>query len=186
MEREPAAPQQADQAAVAARGSIGLAGVEVPTAAARLLALQRGAGNHALTRWLLRDPDAPAPAASGSGTPAAPQAPPLPRVDYVFLMGDESSDVFFKNAHTYFKGAYPKATIFPGVRSLSGIMKTIGAQPNPIGTLVIVSHAHESGSLQFKIDENDPDNRLDYKELKDANAGGTLPQVDANKVDAST
>ncbi len=174
-EHEPAQPTLAPERVL---------GLGAPTAHARVLALQRTAGNQAVTRWLAREGTATAPAGSGAAPAAAP--PALPRVDFVFLMGDETSDVFYKNAHTFFKGAFPKATIVIDVRSLSGIMKTIGAQANPIGKLVIVSHAHESGSLQFKIDENDPDNRLDFSELKKANADSTLPTVDAKKVDAST
>ena len=174
-EHEPAQPTLAPERVL---------GLGAPTAHARVLALQRTAGNQAVTRWLAREGTATAPAGSGAAPAAAP--PALPRVDFVFLMGDETSDVFYKNAHTFFKGAFPKATIVLDVRSLSGIMKTIGAQANPIGKLVIVSHAHESGSLQFKIDENDPDNRLDFSELKKANADSTLPTVDAKKVDAST
>ncbi|MGH2941890.1 MAG: hypothetical protein ACRDLN_03810, partial [Solirubrobacteraceae bacterium] len=136
--------------------------------------------NAAVARMLAREPDGGAPAAPAGGSPAP--APPLPRVDFVFLMGDESSDVFFANARTFFQG---QGTIVVA-DSLSAIMAEIGRSKNPIGKLTIVSHAHESGSLQFKIDANDPNNRLDFDELKKANADGTLPSADAKKVDKDT
>jgi hypothetical protein len=103
-------------------------------------------------------------------------------VDLVFLMGDESSDVFFANARTFFQA---QGTIVVA-ESLAAIMAEIGKSKNPIGKLIIVSHAHESGSLQFKIDANDPNNLLDFDELKKANADGTVASVDATKVDKDT
>lgn len=148
-----------------------------------MLGLQRGVGNAAVARMLAREPDGGAPPApAGGGAGSAPAAPPLPRVDFVFLMGDASSDVFFANARTFFQG---QGTIVVA-DSLAAIMAEIGTSKNPIGKLIIVSHAHESGSLQFKIDANDPNNLLDFDELKKANADGTAPSVDATKVDKDT
>jgi hypothetical protein len=151
--------------------------------AAYMLGLQRGVGNAAVARLLAREADGgapPAPAGGASGS--APPAPALPRVDLVFLMGDATSDVFFANARTYFQG---QGTIVVA-DSLAAIMAEIGKSKNPIGKLIIVSHAHESGSLQFKIDANDPNNLLDFDELKKANADGTVAPVDATKVDKDT
>ena len=178
-----AAPRAPDRAAIAEPAAVADAPVGAPVGRsprASVMALQRQIGNAAVARILARDPQADGSQAP-PGTPATTPKPP-PRVDYVFLMGDPTADIFFANAQKYFQG---QGTIVQ-TDSLTGIMAEIGRSKNPIGKLIIVSHAHESGSLQFKIDANDPDNRLDYDELKKANADGTLPTVDATKVDKDT
>jgi len=162
-----------------------VAAPDTPIAAVQ--ALQRGAGNQAVSRWLAgratlaREGTAPAAPPSGVPKPAAPVA----REDHVFLMGDAAADAFYAEARGYYAQTYPKAAIHD-VRTLSEILAQVKQAKAPIGHLLIVSHAHEDGTLMFKLDANDKDNRLDYGELKKANDDGTMPTVDQKIVDDQT
>ena len=88
----------------------------LPALPARVLALQRSAGNAAVSRWLTgssrrtvaRDGTATAapPAPASSGAPAAG-----PRVSYVFLMGDFKNDNFYLAAKEYFVHQVPSAIL---------------------------------------------------------------------------
>ena len=94
-------------------------------------------------------------------------------VDYVFIMGTDkpkTGNPFYREAKKYFRAEYAQATMVESVRDLSGINSYINAQGKPVGTLIIVSHAHEDGTLQFSLDANDKSpGQLDYAELKKAN-----------------
>ena len=174
---------------------------EVRPHAARVLALQRGAGNAAVSRWLTssarqvvaRDEPATAtPAApGGSGTPATA----VPRVSYVFLMGDFKNDNFYKAAREYFVHKVPTATLVPDKRTLADVIAHVNAEGKPVDTLYIVSHANEAGNLGFSMDAadaakdastGDKKPRTEFKEVKEANAAGTLPKADVKLIDAQT
>ena len=156
-----------------------------------VLGLQRAAGNQAVARWLQSRPVVAREGATAApATPAAPPgggaAPAVPaREDHVFLMGDPAADEFYREARGYYGQKYPKATIRE-VGSLADMLAAVTAAKAPIGHLVIVSHANEDGTLSFKLDANDPNNKLDYGELKKANEGGNQPQVDVKIVDEQT
>ena len=181
-EPEPArAPATADRALPAGGPAAATAG--------GVLGLQRAAGNQAVARWLktgplvARDGATATPSAPASGS-AAPAAVPA-REDHVFLMGDPSADEFYREARGYYQQKYPKATIRQ-VDSLATILTAVKGAKAPIGHLVIVSHAHEDGTLEFKLDANDPNNKLEYGDIKEANKAGSLPQVDVKIVDEQT
>jgi hypothetical protein len=143
-------------------------------------ALQRTAGNQAVARWV-----AAGAVLARDGTPSpTATAAPAAREDHVFLMGDPAADEFYREARGYYRQRYAKATIHE-VGSLAEVLAAVKGAKAPIGHLVIVSHAHEDGTLMFKLDANDPDNRLEYGELKEANAA-TKPDVDAKIVDEKT
>ena len=149
---------------------------------ATVQALQRSAGNQAVARWMLaREGTATAPP---PGTPPTP-AKAVPREDHVFLMGDAKSDAFYVEARGYYAQKFPKAAIHE-VLALSEVLAQVKQSKAPIGHLIIVSHAHEDGTLMFKLDPNDADNRLDYNELKGANEKGNMPAVDQKIVDEQT
>ena len=170
-----------------------------PVAAASVLALQRGAGNAAVSRWLsapaprtvARDEPATAapPAPGGGGAPAAP------RVSYVFLMGDFKNDSFYLAAKEYFAHQVPTATLVPDKRTLADVIAHVNAQGKPVDTLYIVSHANEAGNLGFSLDAADAAKdastgdhkpRTEFKEVKEATAAGTLPKADVKLIDAQT
>ncbi len=161
-----------------------------------VLGLQRSAGNAAVTRYLQRD--------GGPGTPGAPttaQAPPPvpatspPRKNYVFLMGDTKRDPFYNAANVYFMQNEKGAEIIRDKRTLADIIAHVNAGGAPALKIIIVSHANEEGNLGFSLDaadlkkdtaRGDHKPRTEFKELRDANAAGSLPTADVAKIDAST
>jgi hypothetical protein len=195
-EQEGAAPMAASQALHASPHS---------GTAQHVLALQRGAGNAAVSRWLTASPqtmiardDGPAtatpPAGTGTGT-GTPAAPPVPRVSYVFLMGDFKNDNFYLAAKEYFAHKVPGAVPVYDKRTLADVIAHVNAQGKPVDTLFIVSHANESGNLGFSLDKDDlakdkstgdKKPRTEFKEVKEANDKGSLPTADVKLIDAQT
>jgi hypothetical protein len=173
-----------------------------PALAQRVLALQRGAGNAAVSRWLTassqravaRDGPATAtpPAPGGTGTPAAA---PVPRVSYVFLMGDFKNDNFYLAAKEYFVHQVPSAILVTDKRTLADVIAHVNAQGKPVDTLFVVSHANESGNLGFSLDaadaakdkgSGDRKPRTEFNEVKQANDQGSLPKADVALIDEQT
>jgi hypothetical protein len=167
--------------------------------AQRVLALQRHAGNAAVSRWLTAAPgrtiarDEPATAAP----PAPGGSPPavVPRVSYVFLMGDFKNDSFYLAAKEYFVHEVPKAILVTDKRTLADVISHVNAQGKPVDTLYIVSHANESGNLGFSLDAADAAKdkstgdrkpRTEFNEVKQANVQGTLPKADTKLIDDQT
>jgi hypothetical protein len=177
-----------------------VAGAAGPALAQRVLALQRGAGNAAVSRWLTGAPhrsvarDGPTtvtpPAPGGTAAPA-----PVPRVSYVFLMGDFKNDNFYLAAKEYFVHQVPNAILVPDKRTLADVIGHVNAQGKPVDTLFIVSHANESGNLGFSLDAADAAKdkstgdhkpRTEFNEVKQANDKGTLTKADVKLIDEQT
>jgi len=141
---------------------------------------------------------------------AAPDkaAPEKPRLDYVFIMGEDSPrakkvNPFYSEAEKYFKVHYPKAELINNERTLDGVLSYIDRNIQaPIGNLYIVSHGNQDGTLQFGFDDSDMvrdpknpkslhgDSHLSPMEVRDAlhpPGGGksTLRDVSA-KIDGKT
>ena len=173
--------------------------------AAALNRLQRAAGNAAVSAWLLRDPETKAPpTAQPAPDPAAPgavQPPPLmpatspPRKNYVFLMGDIKNDAFYQAANVFFKQHFPGAQFFADKRTLAEVIDTVNAGGVPALQIFIVSHANEAGNLGFSLDAadlakdkgaGDHKPRTEFKEVKEANAAGSLPKADVKIIDDFT
>ena len=167
---------------------------------AAVLALQRSAGNRA-TAALLRQPAQTAqevtpatPTTSGSSTAVTPVvAPPVPRQDYVFLMGEDAprtGNPFYTAAEAYYRTHLPNATFVTTVRTLADLLSWISTNVSqPIGSLYIISHANEDGTLSFGLDSGDTNHRLDVGELRSAlhPASGTTSLTRlTNQVDAQT
>ena len=159
---------------------------------------QQTAGNAAVTRYLQRDEGAGAKA-PGSGSSAPPPKPvPAtvpPRKNYVFLMGDTKRDPFYNAANIYFTQNEKGAEIIRDKRTLADVIAHVNAGKDPALKIIIVSHANEEGNLGFSLDAadlkkdtagGDHKPRTEFKELRDANAAGTLPTADVAKIDAST
>jgi hypothetical protein len=114
------------------------------------------------------------------------EVPPHGSVDYVFLMGQDTSG-FYTEAEGYFTQALPNATMIKDVRTLAGITERVHAGGKPVANLYIVSHAHESGVLQFSLDDLDKTpGQLQYDELTDANQNGRLADVNPKLIGAWT
>ncbi|MDM0071122.1 DUF4157 domain-containing protein [Variovorax sp. J31P207] len=105
-------------------------------------------------------------------------------IDYVFIMGKDarkSDNKFYTEAKKFFKAEYAGATMVEDVRDLDGINQRINSGGKPVANLIIVSHAHPDGTLQFSLDAKDATpGKVEYAELKKANAAGGLtpPQPD--------
>jgi hypothetical protein len=105
-------------------------------------------------------------------------------IDYVFIMGQDarkSTNKFYTEAKKFFKAEYPAATMVEDVRDLDGINQRINDRGKPVANLIIVSHAHPDGTLQFSLGPNDTTpGRVEYGELKKANEAGSItkPQAD--------
>jgi hypothetical protein len=169
---------------------------EAPADERRVLELQRSAGNRA-TALLLRDPQVrerprvaerpvqPVP-------PAQPQ--PVPRRDFVFIMGAvegrRSANPFYRMALRYWRAHCPNATFVLDKRNMHDLLEWVRTHvTDPIGRLIIVSHANEDGTLSFGLNRRDRGGRLDVRELDQAlhpRAGATaLPRL-TTQIDAQT
>jgi hypothetical protein len=178
--REPARTRESEQPAEA---PLDLAPAE-SAAAQRILAFQRSVGNAAVARWLIaRD------------TPPGKPPAPVPRVSYVFLMGDTKNDSFYLAAKEYFAHMVKGATMVTDKRTLADVISHVNSEGKPVDTLYVVSHANESGNLGFSLDAADLANdtsggdhkpRTEFGEVKEANAAGSLPQADTKLIDEKT
>jgi hypothetical protein len=160
-----------------------------PPLAQRILAAQRSAGNAAVSRWL----GAPVLARDTPGNAPAPA--PVPRVSYVFLMGDVKNDSFYLAAREYFAHMVKGATMVTDKRTLADVISYVNDAGKPVDTLYIVSHANESGNLGFSMDaadlakdtsSGDRKPRTEFSEVKEANDAGTLPKADTKLIDEKT
>ncbi len=99
--------------------------------------------------------------------PAATQKP-VPRQDVVYVMGSDKSG-FYTVASRFFKAKFPNAVFVDDQRSLDGLLTHLTTTfSSPLGTIFIISHANEDGTLGFKLDSSDSDKRLSVVELRDA------------------
>jgi hypothetical protein len=152
----------------------------------RMLALQRTAGNRAVSAMLARETP------PGAGTPTATGgAAAAPRVNYIFLMG--KGDAFYTGAKAYLEKAYGQKAVEK--TTLAEVIEHVNAQGKPVGELLLVSHATSEGNLGFSLDaadkagdkkKADGKQRLEFGELKQANDAGSLPVADVKLIDAQT
>ncbi len=158
--------------------------------AQEVLALQRTAGNAALSRLLT----SPARTVARGPDPSPPAPPPKARVSYVFLMG-ELSDPYYVAAREYFEAAFKGATMVIDKRTLADVIDHVNSAGKPVDTLYIVSHAGDTGFLQFSLDAADLKQDKDtgnqkpnatFGELKEANDRGTLPKANTKLIDDKT
>jgi hypothetical protein len=107
-------------------------------------------------------------------------------IDYVFIMGADapkSNNKFYTEAVIYFKKEHPGATMIEDVRDLEGINQRINSEGKPVADLIIVSHAHPDGTLQFSLNPADKTPRqVQYSELKEANEKHSLTQPKSDLV----
>lgn len=162
-----------------------------------VLRLQRAAGNAGVTETVKAAQRIVAQR-EGDEKPAPGQPPAMPRVNYVFIMGNESTDRFYQAAHRFFKSPaspVPKAEIVLGKRTLAAIIEHVNSAGKPVGRLLIVSHANQAGNLAFSVDaadlkrdrsSGDRKPRSTYAELTAANESGSFPAADVALIDAQT
>lgn len=121
-----------------------------------------------------------------AAAPTAQQTTPVPRQDFVFIMGEDRPDnpnKFYTAALRYYKAHLPNATFVTSIRNLTDVLNQLNSTAKaPIGDLYIVSHANEDGTLSFGLDKANEGKRTGVLELKGAlhpKGGGksTLPDV---------
>lgn len=146
-------------------------------------------GRDALVKGKVELLDATATAAPVAAAPVA-AAVPVVRNDYVFLMGEDkkgTNNPFYATAERFYRAKLPKATLVTDKRSLTAVLEYVRDQvPGAVGTLYLVTHANEDGTLSFGLDSADADAHLPVTELRAAlhpQAGkSTLPKV-GGKID---
>jgi hypothetical protein len=110
---------------------------------------------------------------AGLSLDTAPGQKAVKRIDMAFIMGSDkpkSRNKFYGAAVKYFKShlAGVKIVNSPKVRNLAAVFAYLNHQKQPIGTLYIISHAAEDGSLSFPLQVGDRDRRVEYRELRTA------------------
>jgi hypothetical protein len=108
-------------------------------------------------------------------------------------MGEDaprSGNPFYTAAEAYYRTHLPNATFVTTTRTLADLLSWISTNVSqPIGSLYIISHANEDGTLSFGLDAADTNHRLDVGELRSAlhPASGTTSLTRlTNQVDAQT
>lgn len=128
---------------------------------------------------------------SASGAPATAAAPAaVERKDYVFLMGQDrrgTDNPFYATAARFYRAKLPKAIMVTDKRSLNAVLEYVRDEVSgAVGTLYLVTHANEDGTLSFGLDSADEDAHLPVTELREAlhpqTGKSTLPKV-GGKID---
>lgn len=92
-----------------------------------------------------------------------------PRLDYIFIMGEDrpnQPNQFYLAAETYYKTTLPQAKMIKDRRNLEAVLDYVAnTVKEPVGSLYIVSHANEDGTLSFPINSADQDNKTSAAEL---------------------
>jgi hypothetical protein len=87
------------------------------------------------------------------------------------------------------------ATVLLDKRTLADVIGHVNRAGKPVDTLYIVSHAGDSGFLQFSVDDRDLKKEQSegnqkpnatFGELKEANDRGTLPKADTRRTRSYT
>lgn len=119
---------------------------------------------------------------------APPTTPtPFPRQDVVYVMGNDN---FYRLATRFFRARFPDAIFVTNQRNLSGLLTHLTTTfSNPLGTINIISHANEDGTLAFRLDSSDSTRGMTVVELRNAlnptSGVSSLPTV-GNQVDDQT
>jgi hypothetical protein len=158
----------------------------------RMLALQRAAGNQAVTRYLARqestdikwDP---------SLLPAAGGAPAPMRADrFVFILGAKDDDAL-ATARDHYRSAlmsspFRKVIVREemGDPSLAGIFDYLSAIKYPIAEITLVVHGNPEGDLFLPLNSADSDEKTTPDELAQALHDGVLKPLDAGQITDKT
>ena len=119
--------------------------------------------------------------------PAAPK-----RRDLAFVMGRDkpkSANRFYTVAKKYFRAHLADVEIIddPQIKDLAAVFDHLRSRSQPIGTLYLISHAADDGTLSFPLRPGDKDRKVDYRELRDAlKSGPDAFKLPAGVIDRST
>jgi len=102
----------------------------------------------------------------------------VPRLDVVYVMG---SDGFHQAATRFFRARIPNATFVRNLRNLRDLLDHLSSTfSSPLGSIYIISHANEDGTLAFGLNRADSDDHLTAVELRNAlstTGAGGLPSI---------
>jgi hypothetical protein len=95
------------------------------------------------------------------------------RKDIAFVMGSDkpkSKNRFYTAAKKYFKANLAGVELIddPKIRDLAAVFSYLARRGEAVGTLYIISHAADDGTLSFPLQPGDKDRKVDYRELRDA------------------
>jgi hypothetical protein len=146
---------------------------------ARMLALQRSAGNHAVTRLLAREP-------------VAPRAPDFAPTNFVFILGPKD-DAALKTAESYYRSALMSSPFTKVITrkdmsdpTLAGIFDYLSAIQYPITEITLVTHGSGSGVLSFPLNSTDTDETVTTDELDKALHDGVLRPLPEGQITDTT
>lgn len=112
------------------------------------------------------------------------------RPNYAFIMGQDrarSRNRFYTNATMYVR-TLPNITVIRNLRTLEDVLDHVRGLPRdrPIGSIYIVSHAHRSGRLSFRLTGQAQERGIGGAQLGRALAGGQINPLNTPAVDART
>lgn len=145
----------------------------------RMLALQRGAGNRAVTRMLAREP-------------VADKAPDFAPTRFVFILGPKD-DAALKSAEAYYTSALMSSPFMKVITrkdmsdpTLSGILDYLNTIRYPIDEISLVTHGSGNGQLSFPLNGSDKDEKVTTDELQQALHDGVLRPLNDGQITAKT
>src|SRR4051812_44067468 len=125
---------------------------------ARMLALQRSAGNRAVTRLLAREA-------------VAAHAPDFAPTRFVFILGPKD-DAALKSAEAYYRSALMSSPFLKVITrkdmsdpTLSGVFDYLDAIRYPIDEISLVTHGAGTGELSFPLNSSDKNEKVTTEEL---------------------
>jgi hypothetical protein len=112
------------------------------------------------------------------------------RPNYAFTMGRDrrgSGNRFYTNARRYYTHLR-NVTVVDNLRTLDAVLDYVRGLPEdqPIGTIYIISHAHRSGSINFRLSGESEERRFGASELEDAMDELDINPLNTPAVDART
>lgn len=146
---------------------------------ARVLTLQRSAGNRAVTQLLAREP-------------VAARAPDFTPTNFVFILGPKDDEAL-KSAEQYYRSVLVQST-FTKVLSrddmadptLAGVLDYLSTIRYPLTEITLVTHGNDEGKLWFPLNSADTDETVDPDELDKAFHDGVLRPLTDGQITDST
>lgn len=150
-----------------------------PPVVARMLALQRSAGNRAVTQMLAREP-------------VAAQAPDFAPTRFVFILGPKD-DAALKSAEAYYTSALMTSPFIKVITrkdmsdpTLSGVFDYLNTVRYPIDEISLVTHGSGTGELSFPLNSSDTNEKVTTDELEKALHDGVLRPLGDGQITAKT
>ncbi len=112
------------------------------------------------------------------------------RLNYVFVMGSDrpgSRNRFYTNARRYY-AHLRNVSVVANLRTLDAVLGYVRGLPEdqPIGTIYIISHAHRSGTINFRLSGESEERDFRASELENAMDELTINPLNTPAVDAHT